>query len=411
MPILNQHRMYYLYTLRTEGPDEGHLERRPNSGALAIRRFNEVPVYYYEFRLGNAFKIFPLSRTLFPAEIERLKNKKAFLAINNSHEAFHHIVEPLYESLCIEQQIPAEQIILISESADIDEAITAAAQKYNLPKMKAEWILQFEWNIQMCRRIMLRENRNPFEPLSKKHYPKKFLNFNRRWRPQRVALVALMKAMGVLDQGHVSLGDSDDNNNWSKMWQWIKWIGSKNPDIKELFEKHENDIVSLPPLYLDTKNLVDNKPDLDWTTNYLYEETYFTVVSETNFYVNTEGVRSDPGRFLSEKTFKPIAMKHPFIIASVPGMLVKLKELGYKTFSPWIDESYDEEQDDNTRLLKIVKEIKRLCDLTPDELELFLTETKKIVEFNFNVFINKETFWHRLNYHESELKINTLPKV
>lgn len=410
MPILNLHRMYYLYTTRTENPVEGHLERRPHSGALSIRKF-EMPVYYFEFRLGNAFNVFPLSRMLFAPEIERIKKRKAFLAINNSHEAFHNVVEPLYESLVIEQGIPAEQIILMSESSDIDEPITAAAQKFNLPKMKAEWILQFEWNIQMCRRIMLRENRNPFEPLSKKHYTKKFLNFNRRWRPQRVGLVALMKAMGVLDQGHVSLGDSDDNNNWSRVWHWIKWIGSQNPEIKQLYETHEQEIVNLPPLYLDTNNLVDNKPDLDWTTNYLYEDTYFTVVSETNFYVNTEGVRSDPGRFLSEKTFKPIAMKHPFIICSVPGMLEKLKYLGYKTFSPWIDESYDQEQDDNLRLLKIVKEIKRLCDLKPEELEVFLFETRKIVEYNFDILMNKNKFWHRLNYHESELTINPVPKV
>ena len=411
MPLLNQHRLYYLYTTRTENPVEEHLERRPTTGAVTKRNFSEVPEFYFEFRLGNAIDAFPLTRTLFPVEINKIKNRQAFLAINNSHEAFHNVVEPLYESLVIRQGIPAEQIILISESADIHTVIEEVATKLNLPKMKAEWILQFEWNIQRCRRIMLREGRTNFEPLNKQHYTKKFLNFNRRWRPQRVALVALMKAMGVLDQGHVSLGDSDDNNNWSRMWHWIKWIGSQNPDIKELYEKHEQEIVNLPPLYLDTNNLVDNRPDLDWTTNYLYEETYFTVVSETNFYVNTEGVRSDPGRFLSEKTFKPIAMKHPFIVVSVPGMLVKLKELGYKTFSPWIDESYDEEQDDNKRLLKIVKEIKRLCELSPDELEIFLAESKKIVEHNFNVLMNKEKFWHRLNYHESELTINPLPKV
>jgi hypothetical protein len=411
MPILNLHRMYYLYTMRNEGPDESKLERRHGAGALAIRNFGEAPIYYYEFRLANAFKVFPLSRTLFPTEIKKIKDKQAFLAVNNSHEAFHDVVDGIYESLVIEQGIPAEQIILLSESADIGSAIEESAKKYNLPKIKGEWILQFEWNTQMCRRIMLREKRNVIETLISKEYPKKFLNFNRRWRPHRVQLVALMKSLGILDQGHVSLGEADDHNSWGRMWHWIKFLGSHNPEMNELFEKHENSIISLPPLYLDTQNLVDNKADLDWTTNYLYAESYFSVVTETNFYTNTLGVAAQPGRFLSEKTFKPISMKHPFIIVSVPGMLDKLKELGYKTFSPWIDESYDQELDDNTRLLKIAKEIKRLCNLSPSEFNVFLRECKKITDHNFDVFINKDKFFYRVNYDASELTINTLPKV
>jgi hypothetical protein len=138
----------------------------------------------------------------------------------------------------------------------------------------------------------------------------------------------------------------------------------------------------------------------------LYADSYFSVVSETNFYTNTLGVQGETGRFLSEKTFKPIAMRHPFLILSVPNMLDKLKEIGYQTFSPWIDESYDKELDDNKRMLMVAKEVKRLCELPPEELTKFLLETRKIVEHNFNVFINRQNFFYRLNYNESELKIN-----
>jgi hypothetical protein len=407
MTILNQGRIYYLYTMRNEGPEEPKLERRQSTGAVALRKFQDSNYYYYEFRLANAFKVFPLTRLLFPVEIERIKTGNAFLAINNSHEAFHEVVDGIYETLVLEQGIPAQQIILLSESADIDKVIEISAKKYNQPKIKAEWILQFEWNVQMDRRRMLRERTSDeVHTLENKKYNKKFLNFNRRWRPHRVAFVALLKSLGILDQGYVSLGNSDDNNSWHRVWHWIKFVGSHNNEIKELFDTHDSDISNLPPLYLDTENLVQNQADLNHTTNYLYADSYFSVVSETNFYTNTLGVQGETGRFLSEKTFKPIAMRHPFLILSVPNMLDKLKEIGYQTFSPWIDESYDKELDDNKRMLMVAKEVKRLCELPPEELTKFLLETRKIVEHNFNVFINRQNFFYRLNYNESELKIN-----
>lgn len=402
--ILNANKVYYLFTHRDETNEGCKLEKRNNTGTLIIRDFVEAPVFYYEFRLPNAFKVYPLAQLLSQEEIDRIKNCKAFLALNNAHESFHEVVEGLYESLVLEQNIPPEQIIIISESADIDKAVDQAAAKYNLPKMKAEWILQFEWNIQLCRKNM-EKNPEPYEVLVDKQYDKKFLNFNRRWRPHRVALVALMKALGVLDKGHVSLGKSDDNNDWGRMWHWIKYISSHNSEISELLRTYEKDITELPPMYLDKDDLTINRAELDWSTKYLYENTYFSVISETNFYTNTPGVHATPGRFCSEKTFKPIAMKHPFIMVSVPLMLEKLKQIGYRSFSPYIDESYDQELDDNTRLLKIVKEIKRLSELSPAELSEFLANTKEIVEHNYNILMNKDRFFYRINYDESQLKV------
>jgi hypothetical protein len=45
--------------------------------------------------------------------------------------------------------------------------------------------------------------------------------------------------------------------------------------------------------------------------------------------------------FLSEKAFKPIACSHPFIFMGNKGSLAKLREIGYKTFDGFIDETYD----------------------------------------------------------------------
>ena len=44
----------------------------------------------------------------------------------------------------------------------------------------------------------------------------------------------------------------------------------------------------------------------------------------------------------------------------------------------------------------IVDEIKRLCNLSETELYEFLTEAKKITEYNYNILLNKQEFLTRL---------------
>jgi len=123
--------------------------------------------------------------------------------------------------------------------------------------------------------------------------------------------------------------------------------------------------------------------------------TYFSVVNETNFYTTGKRFFNQTGRLLSEKTFKPIACKHPFIIVSVPNFLDKVRELGYKTFSPYINEFYDTIIDDNERLHAIILEIERLCNLNDAQLQDFLNGVREIVEYNQTVLLNKKIFYDK----------------
>jgi hypothetical protein len=82
---------------------------------------------------------------------------------------------------------------------------------------------------------------------------------------------------------------------------------------------------------------------------------------------------------------------------SVPRTLELLRELGYETFSPWIDESYDLETDDNQRLLMVAREIQRLSNLTSEELTTYLNGVRDICEHNLSVLLSKKTFMDNLN--------------
>jgi hypothetical protein len=185
------------------------------------------------------------------------------------------------------------------------------------------------------------------------------------------------------------LGKSGDDRDWLSASSRGKYFMDNNPKAISLLDSIQEELVtSFPDLYLDSEDLLTNKAVLDASTNYLYNETYFSVVTETLFFRKERP--DDYGRFLSEKTFKPVAMKHPFIIVSTPNFLEKFKEIGYKSFSPWINEDYDKEDDDATRMMMIVREIDRLVNLSAEELEEFLVAMRDICEHNYQLLTNKE---------------------
>ena len=80
-----------------------------------------------------------------------------------------------------------------------------------------------------------------------------------------------------------------------------------------------------------------------------------------------------------------MAYKRPFILLCVPQSLDYLRDLGYQTFHPFINESYDTEKDDGKRLLMILDEVSRLCYLKEQELQQFLSDVEPICEHNFKV--------------------------
>ena len=363
---------------------------------------NDYDYYYLEFKLKDSFDVFPIDTFIPKDVIARIKNRELYLMIANYHESFISIVEGIYDSLVIRDNIPAEQIILGSGNYDIYTEVRRVSKLKGFPEIRVEWFLELEYALRDRKLIMMGSNPevNPCKPstlntLQIKDYPKKYLNFNRRWRLHRPTMVALLYCNDLLKDGYVSLGDSDDNNNWERMWPWVNGEAQKNPDIGMMFARHKDEIVKLDNLYIDTEDLVTNRAWLDNDTDELYNNTYFSLVSETNYFADRQ---FDGGRFITEKTFKAIACEHPFILATLPNTLPLLKQLGYKTFDPWIDESYDSELDDYKRMLLIVEEVKRLSNLSKNELLEFLFECKKITDHNVETLLSKNNWVYRMNY-------------
>ena len=130
-----------------------------------------------------------------------------------------------------------------------------------------------------------------------------------------------------------------------------------------------------------------------------YEYTDFV---NAEISVVLETVFDDSRIHLTEKTLRPIACGHPFLLAAGPGALEYVKSYGFKTFSPWIDESYDQESNALKRLEKIIQSMHQIQKLQGLELEEFRKGIAQIAEFNKKHFFSDEFF----DQVKNELKNN-----
>jgi len=399
LAVINRNNYYFLCST-TEEPYCEHRDSDPF--IFYYRDFDDANDYYYiEIKDGEALGRFTLRSLVDWDLILKIRdpNDPTYLMICNSHEAFDSIVEPIYKHVVLSHHIPPEKVIVVSGSFDLAETVEAASDKFQRGKLKAELCMDFEAATKHTFLHFESEFSRKFEipeTLVYKPYPKKFINFNRRWRPARPTFVGLLIAYGLIDQGYVSLAPSDCGNKWPDYWQNLIHINHMFDDVLELLKKHRGEIINMPPLYLDTNDLVTNRAYLMDDTSYLYEQTYFSLIAETNYYTCHEGF--EKSRFFSEKAFKPIVFKHPHIFISTPKMVSAMKQIGYQSFDPLINEDYDNIENDGDRMLAILEETKRLCNLSNRELKDFLGGCREICDYNHNAFLSKTQFTHRLNY-------------
>ena len=123
----------------------------------------------------------------------------------------------------------------------------------------------------------------------------------------------------------------------------------------------------------------------------MYLNSYISLVSESIFFQENSddnGISLFPTGYLSEKIWKPIGHAQPFILAAPSKSLEYLKTLGFKTFSPYIDESYDLVNNDSERLELIIQEIRKFANKTKEEKDQFLKDVSHIVKHNYELFLN-----------------------
>jgi len=90
-----------------------------------------------------------------------------------------------------------------------------------------------------------------------------------------------------------------------------------------------------------------------------YNESFVDIVNESRY--------AQPTSNVSEKVFQSIQFWTPFVLVAPPHSLKYMREMGFKTFDQWWDESYDTETDHTLRLMKILDLIEHIDSLSDSQ--------------------------------------------
>jgi hypothetical protein len=216
---------------------------------------------------------------------------------------------------------------------------------------------------------------------------KKLLCFNRSMnRPHRLLTAHVALKYNLLNENIFSFV----TNLHTDRQQIIRHLRELRPG--EDFQTIADQIINLVPYELDTQHLTNDQKQgfqtIGINKKEWYENTYVHIVSESQF-----DDELDP--FFSEKTWRPIMNLQPFLFIGNCNSLARLQELGFKTFHPYIDESYDSEQNPQKRFRMIEEEIKKLSSKSLQELHDWyysITETLIYNQDHLVVFSNYDPY-------------------
>lgn len=200
---------------------------------------------------------------------------------------------------------------------------------------------------------------------------KDLICFNARVRPHRSVMVSELFRLGYdNDNSHISwlerdqehMQDSWQSRCFHELWdvdgkeQWVKSDNSwgelmSTQESKEYFydfwEKNDGPIIS--DSNVEEIDVDDRLIPLD-----IFKESFFFLITETLFGNNDKDCLQ-----ITEKTYKGIAYRIPFIVVGSYGTLEHLRTLGYKSFPHMFDESYDKIPEQDKRMSAICDELKR----------------------------------------------------
>lgn len=185
-------------------------------------------------------------------------------------------------------------------------------------------------------------------------------------RSHRILFLAHMFKENMIQDGFVSIGTGLTQNDFGF---------NKNFD-KTISDEYLQMVVDRQNTSPDSKNLANNfAVDLDTES---LRRSFLSVVTETMFYDNID--------FFSEKIYKPLSVGHPFILLGCPRGLKRLQDMGFRTFSKWWDESYDDDYNFVNRVHATVAIVKKLKSLSTERLVEMRHEMKETLAHNQIVF-------------------------
>jgi len=141
------------------------------------------------------------------------------------------------------------------------------------------------------------------------------------------------------------------------------------------YNHYKNILASNYPRTVDVEDLINQTPNLINNLE-IYENSQLTVVTESHF--NQTG-----GLFITEKTFRPLLVGHPFMTLGQKGTLKKLRSWGFQADFDGIDQSYDDVNDDSERFAQFHQSLRTWCMLDTEIRRTAIYKWDNIIQHNF----------------------------
>lgn len=321
--------------------------------------------------------------------INLVRDKNGYIFIDYSVEAFieERHLNALHSYFKHIHQIPLHKIIYMTGAVNAKEIYEQYCTRHGIPNDPKERlsIISYASSEHIFTRNM---HETPDEPeYNTEVVPDKLiLMWNRRYRSHRIQLVSLLEKNNLIDRSYVSMPDCHVETPSMTFRDEVERMHLVQQFAHMGLEQHHIDsLANKLPLVLDNEqNIVQMCSDEGNVNRPYYQNSLISLVTETNFYNNEVT--------LTEKSFKPLKEKHPFILVGVPGCLQGLRDLGYRTFSEFWDESYDTITDPLPRMRKIDEILQYIGSWTPEQILDFKRRVKPIVEHNYNVLKNSSRY-------------------
>lgn len=199
--------------------------------------------------------------------------------------------------------------------------------------------------------VNIKDNCLPFNSLNRAH---------RNHRTEHLYFLAENKLQGLVSGG-----------------AWFDTHAIDEPIYQTVEYNHYKSVLTANyPKTIDVTDLVNQVPNL--TNNLeIYESSQLTVVTESHF-------DQSGGLFITEKTFRPLLVGHPFMILGQKGTLEKLRSWGFSTDFDGIDQLYDLIEDDQERFLHFHRSLKDWYNVPSEEKKLMLQKWKSTIKHNFD---------------------------
>jgi hypothetical protein len=224
-------------------------------------------------------------------------------------------------------------------------------------------------------------------PPEQRSLVKKYISFNRLTSSRRVyrsLLIADLAQRNLIEQGHVSYNENCPEANGMPYYDSLR-EAAETGLITTAQSKQAIDTISQLnfPLRIDYK-------DQTVIPNHSFSLSAISETQESFCYLITETCFWEKKHHLTEKIFKPIISRMPFVLAGPAYNLKYLKSYGFQTFDRWFDESYDTVEDPVERIAAIGRTMESICRYSLTELQEILIDMAPVLEHNYQLFNSPE---------------------